>query len=319
MSQIQESYTGQSGILYTTQEVLQEDETPPRRVCSSHDNAGRKYILKYIPEVNYSYLEKEIYGRLREDAKNVRIIEDAIPDKSMFVFKYFRSHFLGLVQQKNLPLDVTKTILKQALLGIAEMHDKEIVHSDIKADNILVDWEDGRGEIAIDQVKIADLEDAAYVPPNTAIVGKQAGNYMWRSPEAHASGPIGKPSDIFSFAIVMIYALSKRIIFHVTDEELDGGKLERIAIVIERQMSFFGEWQSTNEFIGDHLAPDNPYGQVFLITRDGFGLGTPRNPFRLSNSFDDDFKDLVVNMTDFNPAKRITAREALQHKWFNGV
>ncbi|KAH7359960.1 kinase-like domain-containing protein [Pyrenochaeta sp. MPI-SDFR-AT-0127] len=308
MSQTQESYTGQSGIRYTADEVLQEEETPPRRVCSGHDNARRKYILKYIPEVNFSYLEKEIYGRLRGNARNLRVIEDVIPGKSMFVFKYFQSHFLGLVQQ-NLPLEVAGAALEQALLGIAEIHDKDIVNSDIKADNILVDCKDCQEEIAIDKVKIADLEDAAYLPPNAAI----------RSPEAHAAGPIGKPSDIFSFAIVMIYPLSKRIIFHVTDEELDGGKLERIAIVVERQMSLFGEWQSINEFIGDYLAPDNPYGQIFLITRDGFGQGTPRNPFRLSKSFDDDFKDLVVKMTDFNPAKRITAREALKHKWFNGV
>ncbi|KAH8695890.1 kinase-like domain-containing protein [Phaeosphaeriaceae sp. PMI808] len=288
MSEIQESYTGQSGIQYTAQEVLQEEETPPRRVCSGHDNAGRKYILKYIPEGNYPYLEKEIYSRLRGDVKNVRVIENAIPGKSIY--------FLGLIQQ-NLPLDVTKAILKQALLGIVEMHDKDIVHSDIKADNILVDCEDSQEEIAI----------------------SKAGNYMWQSPEAHATGPIGKPSDIFSFAIVMTYALIKRTIFHVTDEELDGGKLERIAIVIQHQMSFFDEWQSINELIEDYLAPDNPYGQIFLITRDGFGQGTPRNPFRLSKSFDDDFKDLVVKMTDFNPSKRITAREALKHKWFNGV
>lgn len=80
------------------------------------------------PEVNYSYLEKEIYGGLRGDAKNVRGIEDAIPDKSMSVFKYLRSHLLGLVQRRNLSLDVTKAILKQGLLGIAEMHDRDIVH-----------------------------------------------------------------------------------------------------------------------------------------------------------------------------------------------
>lgn len=35
------------------------------------------------------------------------------------------------------------------------------------------------------------------------MVGKQAGNWMWRSPEAHARGPVNKPSDVFSFAIVV--------------------------------------------------------------------------------------------------------------------
>lgn len=63
----------------------------------------------------------------------------------------------------------------------------------------------------IDQVQLADLEDSAYVPPNCDIVGKQAGNWMWRSPEAHASGPVNKPSDMLSFGIVV--SNSARIAF----------------------------------------------------------------------------------------------------------
>lgn len=55
----------------------------------------------------------------------------------------------------------------------------------------------------INQVQLADLEDSAHVPPECDIVGKQAGNWMWRSPEAHTSGPVNKPSDMFSFGIVV--------------------------------------------------------------------------------------------------------------------
>jgi hypothetical protein len=46
-------------------------------------------------------------------------------------------------------------------------------------------------------------KDAAYIPPGCDMIGKQAGKWMWRSPEAHARGPINKPSDIFSFALVV--------------------------------------------------------------------------------------------------------------------
>ena len=34
---------------------------------------------------------------------------------------------------------------------------------------------------------------------------------------------------------------------------------------------------------------------------------------------DDDFKSLICAMTRFDPGKRITARQALEHKWFEGV
>ena len=50
---------------------------------------------------------------------------------------------------------------------------------------------------------MADIEDAAIVPPGSAIMGRQLGNWMWRSPEAHAEGPMHTPSDIFAFGIVV--------------------------------------------------------------------------------------------------------------------
>jgi hypothetical protein len=57
--------------------------------------------------------------------------------------------------------------------------------------------------MVIKQVQLADIEDAAYVPPGSDIVGKQVGNWMWRSPEAHAQGRVNKPSDIFSFGVIV--------------------------------------------------------------------------------------------------------------------
>jgi serine/threonine protein kinase len=77
------------------------------------------------------------------------------------------------------------------------------VHTDIKPNNILVDWDENDGNITIRQVQIADIEDAAYVPDDSVIVGRQVGNWMWQSPEAHASGGVHKPSDMFSFGIVV--------------------------------------------------------------------------------------------------------------------
>jgi hypothetical protein len=45
----------------------------------------------------------------------------------MFVFEYFADHLLHLAQ-KDLPLEVTKRILRGALRGIAELHEQDIVH-----------------------------------------------------------------------------------------------------------------------------------------------------------------------------------------------
>jgi hypothetical protein len=78
-----------------------------------------------------------------------------------------------------------------------------LFQADIKADNFFIDWKAQKNGILIERVQLGDLEDAAYIPPGSAMIGKQAGNSMWRSPEARAKGPVNKPSDIFSFALVV--------------------------------------------------------------------------------------------------------------------
>lgn len=93
----------------------------------SHSSGNHKYILKYIPKANFTDLH-DINNRLHGIANHVRLVEDTVPDKSVFVFQYFADHLLHFVR-KDLPLAVTKRILKDALCGIAELHDQDIVHT----------------------------------------------------------------------------------------------------------------------------------------------------------------------------------------------
>jgi serine/threonine protein kinase len=175
------------------------------RSLHSFRSDDRKYVLKILSATRYAYPES-LYNDVRI-SPYVRVSADAIPDESMFAYAYFRDHLLGFAD-KNFPLSMTKQILKDALRGIAALHDKDIVHTDTEADNIMIDWtEKNDGTSVVDRVQIADLEDSAYVPPVCDIVGKQVGNWMWRSSEAHASGAVHKPTDMFSFEIVVCFTL----------------------------------------------------------------------------------------------------------------
>jgi serine/threonine protein kinase len=139
-----------------------------------------------------------------QDSPYVRIADDTIPGESMFAYKYLQDHLLSFVLEE-LPLSMMKRVLRDALRGVAAMHEKGIVHTDIKANNILVEWNEQRkgGEIVVEQVKIADIEDAAYVPEDSVIRGQQLENCTWRSSEAHASTDIHTLSDVFSFGLVV--------------------------------------------------------------------------------------------------------------------
>lgn len=113
-----------------------------------------------------------------------------------------------------------------------------------------------------------------------------------------------------------MYAVHKRIIFAVQEDELEEG-IDPLAVVIERQISYFADEDGLNGFL--KWLGDNPWVRVFEVTRDGFNKETPRKPFAFWKGVDDDFKSLVCAMTCFDPGNRITARQALVHKWFEGV
>jgi hypothetical protein len=89
-------------------------------------NGDEKFVLKEIPRNNYEF-RLEIYKQLGQ-YPYVRGLEDTAPNHSIFIFKYLKEHLLGLAQ-KNLPIAITKKILKDALRGLAAMHDKDIVHN----------------------------------------------------------------------------------------------------------------------------------------------------------------------------------------------
>ncbi|KAI0857107.1 kinase-like protein [Xylaria cubensis] len=304
--------TGQSGRLYIVEEVLQQRKIPRRYVYLAKAGS-EKFILKKVSDSFYA--DHEGLFRPLRGCPNLRIACDTIPEQFVLVYRYFSDHLLGLAQT-DLPTQVTKRILKDALRGLAVLHDHDIVHTDIKPNNILIDRKQTDSTV-VEQVQLADLEDSAHVPPGCDIVGKQAGNWMWRSPEAHASGPVNKPSDIFSFGVVCIYAVHKRIIFAVSEEELGDGE-EILAHVLERQISYFADEEGLDALY-KHLGSDNPWVHVFDILRGGFGKDNPRRPVSLWKDVDPELRNLVGGLTNFDPAKRLTAREALEHPWFKDV
>ncbi len=60
----------------------------------------------------------------------LRLSQDTVLEQSMFIYKYFTDDLLSLVR-KDLPIVLTKRILRDTLCGIAALHDKNIIHTGI--------------------------------------------------------------------------------------------------------------------------------------------------------------------------------------------
>lgn len=82
--------------------------------------------MKDIADSGYQYY-REMYQDLA-GSRYIRLLHDAIPQQSRFVYRYYPEHLLGAVQ-KGLALPHTKRILRDVLRGIAELHAKNIVHT----------------------------------------------------------------------------------------------------------------------------------------------------------------------------------------------
>lgn len=115
-----------------------------------------------------------------------------------------------------------------------------------------------------------------------------------------------------------IYAVLKHVIFYIDDDAVPEGEAA-LAEVLERQISYFADIEGFEGLL-KHLG-DSPLCQVFETLRNGFNEEHPREPFALwdMEHIDSVFKDLIRGLTNFDPAKRITANEALQHRWFADI
>jgi hypothetical protein len=107
--------------------------------------------------------------------------------------------------------------------------------------------------------------------------------------------------------------------------ELEEGE-ELLSRVIARQISYFADADGLSGLL--HHIRESPWAEVFDILRDGFGEDDPRKPFALwkwdqSIGCDEkdwnNFKTLIGGLTAFDPMTRLTAKEALDHSWFEGV
>ncbi|KAE8354059.1 putative calcium/calmodulin dependent protein kinase [Aspergillus coremiiformis] len=311
-------HVGVTGSLYQFKSIIQERPHMGRvwLAISGHD----KFILKDIPQNIFDNFTENIRPRLRQ-SPYIRLPCDTIPGQRIFVYKYMTDDFLSLVK-RGISVRARKQILKSSLLGIAELHERHIVHLDIKPDNILVNCQYGEKETIVESAQITDLENAAYLPEGRCIKGMLAGNDNWRSPEAHFRGELNQPTDMFAFGIVCIYAFLGRVIFGRDDDfQLHEAQGVLPAFIrLQRQVSYFGDRDGINGLL-KHLSADEVNCHVLkMLWDERTEEHIPYKPFaEWPDAVDSAFTDLIQRLMNLDPAKRLTAREVLDHPWFADI
>ncbi|KAI1291253.1 kinase-like protein [Xylaria venustula] len=297
---------------YVIDEVLSERPAAGRIWCVYRaTHKGKQFILKDIIPGDFDYvisLQKHV-----EHSPYVRTAVDSVPERHMFIFPYLAKGLLH-IDTAALSSVAKKAIIRDALTGLADLHDKNIIHTDIKPTNIMMDSQNG--DLKWCNVQITDLEAAVILPPKAkGLTDRLSGNHFWRSPEAWARGIQNTPSDIYSFAVVAIFVWTGSMVFF-SDKANRASPEEQANLILSRHLSFFASNEQDFEgFIAYHQE-NNPFVERIKELCKTFTEEKLRLPFGRWQQIDPQFRDLVCKMTCINPLRRITARKALQHPWF---
>lgn len=119
-----------------------------------------------------------------------------------------------------------------------------------------------------------------------------------------------------------IYALLGQVILGPDDDlqkHVAQGALPYL-IRLQRQVSYFGDQEGVEGLL-KHIGDDDVNCQVLqMLGEDRHEENIPYKPFsEWADVTDVVFKDLIRGLTNLDPAKRITARQALDHPWFADV
>ncbi|AQK85690.1 cyclin-dependent kinase D-1 isoform X1 [Zea mays] len=244
--------------------------------------------------VNFTAL-REI--KLLKELKGPNIIEliDCFPYKENLhlVFEFMETDLEALIKDKNIilsPAD-TKSYLQMLLKGLSFCHKKWVIHRDMKPNNLLI-GADG-------QLKLADFGLARMFGSPRRNFTHQVFARWYRAPELlFGSKHYGSGVDIWAAGCIFAELLTRRA-FLQGSSDID--QLGKIFAALGTPKS--SQW------------PDMVYLPDYVEYQ---YVAAP--PLRtLLPMASDDALDLLSRMLTYDPKARISAQQALEHRYFSSL
>jgi serine/threonine protein kinase len=194
-------------------------------------------------------------------------------DCEVLVFECFAGRALQKLTSKlhKLSEEKARGIFLALLSAVAYLHEKNIIHRDIKADNVLVSQ---------------DLSDLRLIDFNTSRRLNQGetpltmtGTYTWSAPEVLLGDCPGKPNDVWGMGLCLHYMLIGELPWSRDDLEMnafaakllryvDGLKQSSIQALSKECMTTLQcclEADQTMRAQADSLLRSNPFGTAMLV------------------------------------------------------
>ena len=242
------------------------------------------YETDLMKKLNHPNITKIL--EMFEDEKYFMIIMEYINGGNLFSF---------VKKRRKLSEKTAKFLFRQIILGIKYIHEQNIVHRDIKLENLLIDLNNN--------VKICDFGIGRRIKSKNQLLHDQCGTLMYMAPEILLSskekGYEGFPVDIWSSGISLYIMLSGTLPFNYknkknTDEDEDDENEEEEESISEKSKN-----KKNDE--------DNFKLQYSIVYKE------PKKIEKIS----DEARDLLKGLLNKDPKKRLTCEQILNHPWLN--
>jgi cyclin-dependent kinase 2 len=281
--------SGTYGVVYRardkrTQSVVALKKIKVSRNCEDSDEDG-------VPSSSL----REI--GLLKDLKHqnvLRLLDIELCESSLYlVFEHLDLDLKKLLEQykKGLPCSLVKSYMWQLLHGLAYCHARRVLHRDLKLQNLLVD--------RLGNIKLADFGLARSIGLPIRTYTHEVVTLWYRSPELLLKTTHYGPSvDLWSLGCIFAEMKTNRTLFP-GDSEID--QIYRI----------FRTLGTPDETTWPDF-PNMPEYRQFAKFRS-------RGVENYIGNHDTLAVDLLSKFLAYDPVTRISARQALEHEYFNDV
>ena len=245
-----------------------------------------KYETDLMKKLNHPNITKIL--EMFEDEKYFLIIMEYINGGNLFSF---------VKKRRKLSEKTAKFLFRQIILGIKYIHEQNIVHRDIKLENLLIDLNNN--------VKICDFGIGRKIENKNQLLHDQCGTLMYMAPEILLStkekGYEGFPVDIWSAGISLYIMLSGTLPFSYKKKKHNKNG-EEIENEEEEEEESISSKSKKNE-------DDNFELQYSIVYRE---------PKYIEN-ISDEARDLLKGLLNKDPKKRLTCEQILNHPWLHNL